>query len=104
MKKRAVLYARSAVNENDAIARQIEKCRLFAIKHEYSIVAQYSDVGSGCAPNLPQRTEALTTAESNQAILICTDPTRPARDMSILERFIADCKQSNIAIIFIEGD
>lgn len=103
MKKRAVLYARSAVGENDAIARQIEMCRQFATKYGYSVVAQYGDVGSGYAPVLPKRIEALAVAESNRAILICADSVRLARDVSLLIDIVTQCERRGITIIFVQG-
>ena len=102
MKKRAVVYARFAVGENDAITRQIEACHQFATKHGYSVFAQHSEVASGSAPNLPQRTEALTTAESNQAILICADPVRLARDDSLLTTIMSQCERRGLTVRFVQ--
>ena len=101
-RKRAILYARSATGEGDALARQLAECRAWAMAHGYTVTGAYSEVASGLAPTLPEQANAIARAESDGAALICVDPMRLTRDADRLARIIADCERCGITVHFVE--
>lgn len=100
MKKRAVLYARSATDENDAIARQLETCWRWAKQSGYVVYGEYFEVASGTAMDLLAREQAIVQAESEGALLLCVDPWRLARSEKLLVRILAHCNKCKITIVF----
>lgn len=98
---RAILYARSATGEGDAVARQITTCRTWANQHGYHVQGEYTEVISGLATNPPQRAKAIAQAEQHEADLIVFDPARLSRDAGIFTRIMSDCQRRGVAVHFV---
>lgn len=101
-RKKAMLYARSATGQADAIAEQIESCRTWATVQGYRVSEAYADGGSGNDPNLPERAKAIAKAASESAVLVCVEPSRLARDPRLLMHGLSDCKRHGVTVCFVK--
>ena len=104
MTKKAILYARSATGENDAIARQLEACQRWAEEHGYVVHKEYSEGTSGLVAELLARKQAVHRAESEGAALICIGPSRLTRNTKLLISIMIVCNQQRMTVIFTDAE
>lgn len=102
MNKQAILYARSATGDNEALVRQLELCREWAQANDYTVVSEYSEIASGFAVALPERDKAMVQAQKEGAVLICAGPSRLTRNLNRYVRCMTGCKRQNLPVIFVD--
>jgi len=101
MSKQAILYARSATGEGEALARQLETCRRWAQANGYTVTGEYSEVASGTASVLPERGKAIAQAQSEGAALVCMDSATLSRNMKQYVRCATSCKRRCVPVFFV---
>ena len=99
--KKAIIYARSATRQGDAIRKQIEACRAWATERGYHVSEAYVDGGSGNDPNLPRRPQTVARAASEGAVLVYVEPSWLARDPKRLLQILAECAQCGVGVRFV---
>ncbi len=100
MSKQAILYARSATSQDEALARQLDTCHKWAQANGYTVVGEYSEVAGGMANVLPERGKAIAQARKEGAVLICADPTRLSRSLNQYTRCTAGCERRGVPVFF----
>ncbi|WP_092066077.1 recombinase family protein [Poseidonocella pacifica] len=90
---KAVIYARSAIRNDAAIADQRAKCTAYAVAKGYSIEGIFNDNGvTGVGEDRPGLRGLLWRLRERQAtIVIATEPSRLFRDAQMLAGFKASC-------------
>ncbi len=99
MTKPAVLYARSATQITQANPK-IAVCRSWATSNRYTALADYSELASGLAAQLPEFELAVKHAHHEHSVLICHSRTDVARDAKLYVRRFNDCARQRIANVF----
>lgn len=103
MSKRVIIYTRTATEDAVALEGQRETCRQFARGCDYSIIEEYTELGSGQAAYLPLREAAIEHAATHGAALLCAEPSRLTRSAPGLAAIMAECQAVGVAVIFARG-
>jgi DNA invertase Pin-like site-specific DNA recombinase len=104
MSEKAILYARSATGENDALQRQLKLCREWASANGYSVAGEYAEIASGVAPVLPAQVKAIAQAQADGAALICLEASRIARDSKLYLEHMQACERQGVQVLFANGE
>jgi site-specific DNA recombinase len=81
----AILYARfsprPSPEECDSVEKQLERCRAYALGHDYTVVAEHhdKDLSGGRADNRPGLQKAIAAACRRRAVLVVYSLSRLAR-------------------------
>jgi DNA invertase Pin-like site-specific DNA recombinase len=80
-KEKAWVYCRSATGENDALQEQRSASLLYAADHNFEVVGESSDIGSGLQYDHAGLTEMLTAVRNGMvSAVIVRDISRIGRD------------------------
>ena len=103
---RALIYTRTAVRTGrDAIGRQAEQCRAFAVSHGWAVTGVFTDDGaSGTNMNRPAF-RRVTDGMRNRAfdVLITSTASVLTRRASDLESILAAADASGVAVVTADG-
>ena len=104
--KRAVIYARSATSETQtaSLATQTKRCRAWAKKVGMIVVGQYQEAKGGKSPSLPVLEQAVTSARTQHAVVVCFDVSRLGRQSGTVDTRIAAMRQVGVTVVFVEAD
>lgn len=85
--KSAVIYARNAGHNEQAINAQLAICRSYAVSHGFFVVAEFSDNGySGMNLNRPGFS-AMNERSNEWDTLIVSDMSRLSRNISDIQKY-----------------
>lgn len=106
----AFVYVRSATDNGDSLADQVERCRQYARQKGFSVSEEciFRDRAvSGNTLNRPGLNALMSlirTEETSPNDLIARDPARLARNTNELLKLLKMLRKKGIAVHFAEGD
>ena len=94
---RAILYARSALEDPSNTAKQLTICRQYAEDKGYLVVAGLTDYGSGLSLELPQL-DHIRQLVNEFDVLVVTEIARLSRNLTKLAIIEDELRQAEVRI------
>jgi hypothetical protein len=104
-KRKTVVYCRSAIHDEVAVARQERQCREYAAGHGYEIGKAYRDCGvSGVTLARPAMSELTTDIKAGTISAVITqDIARIARNFALVSEWLELLRAYGVKLITLTG-